>query len=45
MPYRFEGAAVIQLNGLPSVAFDELLEHVAVLVDEPWDAALLAARR
>jgi hypothetical protein len=38
---RFEGGALVQLNGLPSAAFDALLERVAVLVDEPWDAAVL----
>jgi hypothetical protein len=37
---RFEGAALVQLNGLPAVAFDALLERVVVLVDEPWDAAV-----
>ena len=37
---RFEGGALVQLNGLPSAAFDALLERVAVLVDEPWDAVL-----
>ena len=38
---RFEGAALVQLNGLPAVAFDALLERVVVLVDEPWDAAVM----
>jgi hypothetical protein len=38
---RFEGAALVQLNGLPAVAFDALLERVVVLVDEPWDAAVI----
>ena len=37
---RFEGGALVQLNGLPAVAFDALLERVVVLVDEPWDAAV-----
>ena len=38
---RFEGAALIQLNGLPSAAFDALVERVVDLVDEPWDAAVM----
>lgn len=38
---RFEGGALLQLNGLPAVAFDALLERVVVLVDEPWDAAVI----
>jgi hypothetical protein len=38
---RFEGGALVQLNGLPAVAFDALLERVVVLVDEPWDAAVI----
>lgn len=44
MTYRveFEGAALIQLNGLPSAAFDALLERVVALVQEPWDADLMA---
>ena len=33
---RFEGAALVQLNGLPEAAFDALLERVTALVDEPW---------
>lgn len=42
MTYRveFEGAALVQLNGLPS-AFDALLERVVALVQEPWDADLM----
>jgi hypothetical protein len=40
---RFDGAALVQLTGLPSIAFHELLEHSAVLMDEPWDAAMFAA--
>ncbi len=32
----FEGAALIQLNGLPPAAFDALVERVTSLVDEPW---------
>ena len=41
MTYRveFEGAALVQLNGLPSAAFDALVERVVALVKEPWDAA------
>lgn len=38
---RFEGGALVQLNGLPAVAFDALLERVVALVDEPWDAAVI----
>ncbi|HUZ35951.1 MAG TPA: hypothetical protein VMV17_06455 [Streptosporangiaceae bacterium] len=38
---RFEGAALVQLNGLPSAAFDALVERVADLVDEPWDATVM----
>jgi hypothetical protein len=38
---RFEGGALVQLKGLPAVAFDALLERVVVLVDEPWDAAVI----
>jgi len=44
MTYRveFEGAAVVQLNGLPSVAFDALVQRVVALVEAPWDADLVA---
>lgn len=44
MTYRveFEGAALVQLNGLPSAAFDALVERVVALVQEPWDADLMA---
>jgi hypothetical protein len=44
MTYRveFEGPALVQLNGLPSVAFDALVERVVALAEEPWDAELLA---
>lgn len=38
---RFENAALIQLNGLPSAAFDALVERVVALVDEPWDATVM----
>ncbi len=43
MSYRpeFEGNALVQLNGLPKAAFDALVERVAVLVDEPWDATVI----
>ena len=43
MSYRaeFEGTALVQLNGLPKAAFDALAERVAVLVLEPWDAAVI----
>jgi hypothetical protein len=39
---EFEGAALIQLNSLPSAAFDALVERVVALVQEPWDADLMA---
>jgi hypothetical protein len=39
---EFEGAALTQLNGLPSAAFDALVERVVALVQEPWDADLMA---
>ena len=44
MTYRveFEGAALVQLNGLPSAAFDALVQRVVALVQEPWDADLIA---
>jgi hypothetical protein len=38
---RFEGAALVQLNGLPATAFDALVDRVISLVDEPWDAAVM----
>ena len=43
MSYRpeFEGDALVQLNGLPKAAFDALVERVAVLVLEPWDATVI----
>lgn len=43
MSYRaeFDGNALVQLNGLPKAAFDALVERVAVLVLEPWDAAVV----
>lgn len=43
MNYRpqFEGQALVQLNGLPSVAFDALSERVIDLLREPWDAAVI----
>jgi len=46
MTYRveFDGAALIQLNGLPSAAFDALVQRVVNLVEEPWDADLMAPR-
>jgi hypothetical protein len=45
MTYRveFEGAARVQLNGLPSTAFDALVDRVVTLVQEPWDADLMAS--
>ncbi len=38
---RFEGAALVQLNGLPRDAFDALVASMVNLVDEPWDATVL----
>jgi hypothetical protein len=38
---RFEGAALGQLHGIPPAAFDALVERVRVLVDQPWDAAVM----
>ena len=38
---RFEGAALVQLNGLPAEAFDALVERIVDLVDEPWDASMM----
>ena len=38
---RFEGKALVQLSGLPSAAFDALVERVVDLVDEPWDAVVM----
>ena len=42
MTYRieFEGGALVQLNGLPSVAFGALVDRMVMLVREPWDADL-----
>jgi hypothetical protein len=44
MTYRveFDGAALVQLNGLPSAAFDALVQRVVALAEEPWDADLIA---
>ena len=38
---RFEGAALVQLNGLPSAAFDALLQRAVDLAEETWDATLM----
>jgi hypothetical protein len=38
---RFEGAALVQLNGLPSAAFDALPQRVVDLAEEPWDATVM----
>jgi hypothetical protein len=38
---RFEGKALVQLHGLPAVAFDALVERIVDLVDAPWDADLM----
>ena len=42
---RFEGTALIQLNGLPADAFNALLERVTNLVDQPWDATVMPPGR
>ncbi len=38
---RFEGKALVQLSGLPSPAFEALVERVVDLVDAPWDAVVM----
>lgn len=38
---RFEGSALAQLHGLPSDAFDALVERIVSLVEEPWDAVVM----
>jgi hypothetical protein len=38
---EFEGRALVQLHGLPSVPFEALLERVLALVEAPWDATVL----
>jgi hypothetical protein len=38
---RFDGAALVQRKGIPGAAFDGVLERVAKLVDEPWDATIM----
>jgi hypothetical protein len=38
---RFEAYALVQLHGLPSEAFDALLDRVVELVNEPWDAVVM----
>ena len=47
MTYRVEveGAALAQLNGLPSVVFDALVQRVVALVQEPWDPDLIGSAR
>jgi hypothetical protein len=37
----FVGKALVQLSGLPSAAFDAVVERVVDLVDEPWDAVVM----
>jgi hypothetical protein len=34
---RFEAYALVQLHGLPTEAFDALLNRVVELVEAPWD--------
>jgi hypothetical protein len=43
MTYRvkFEGGALVQLNGLPKDAFDAIVERVVDLVKQPWDATVM----
>ena len=38
---RFEAYALVQLHGLPSEAFDALLDRVVELVETPWDAVVM----
>jgi hypothetical protein len=38
---RSEAYALVQLHGLPSGAFDALVERVVQLVEEPWDAVVM----
>ena len=38
---RFEAYALVQLHGLPSEAFDALLDRVLELVEQPWDAVVM----
>ena len=38
---RFEAYALVQLHGLPSEAFDALLDRVVELVEAPWDAVVM----
>jgi hypothetical protein len=38
---RFDGSAPVQLCGMPPAEFDALVERVTVLVDAPWDAAIM----
>ena len=40
---RFEGSALIELDGLPESAFDALIDRVTDLVEEPWDAQAVGA--
>lgn len=45
MNYRVElhVAALAQMKGLPSEAFDALLARTVDLVEKPWDARMLYA--
>jgi hypothetical protein len=38
---RFEAYALVQLHGLPSEAFDALLDRVVELVEAPSDAVVM----
>ena len=38
---RFEAYALVQLHGLPSEAFDALLDRAVELVEAPWDAVVM----
>ena len=40
---RFEAYALVQLHGLPSEAFDALLDRVVELVEERWYGVFDAA--
>jgi hypothetical protein len=38
---EFHPSALVQLKGLPKSAFDDLVQRVVRLVDQPWDAVML----
>jgi len=41
---RFEAYALVQLHGLPTEAFDALLNRVVELVEAPWDRLVKPSR-